>query len=386
LLSIRIIKAGDCSNLAGSLTRLLNLNELKLGVSGCAFFQKLEAQFHSLVCLNISGSNKTYIKMVKGHPIPSPGGRSRIGYFTTFALGFVTCFLLFGQNNMYLYLKPSDTGGQKNVPTLTTGGHSYAASTTGAPPGKELPSLEKLMYKYGSDKSKDDHGYTNLYQILFDPIRDGVRNMTEIGISAGQSLQAWYDYFPNAEIHGYDLYIIPVVRKNLEPTKSRVHIHIQNVLEESLAHQGLVEESMDIVIEDASHAIEQQEALLQKMFPLVKPGGYYIIEDIGFNQGGLHHQGGLQKFHEAPEKLQPATQAILNSHDCVFVDTSPGHRAWDTWVAKSGMLWVKDHVNHNSYLFVIHKRVAPLQPVKMNAGRVAMQPGALVPMGEESAP
>jgi len=307
----------------------------------------------------------------------APGGRSRISSFTgAFALGFVACSLVslsFGPSTIYQNLL-FDTIVQN------TGGPSYAASSmTGTPPGKQVPSLEQLMYKYGSDKSKDDHAYTNLYQMLFDPIRNGVLNMTEFGIAAGQSLQAWYDYFPNAEIHGYDVNLDPLVRKNLEPTKSRVHIHIQDVLEEkfSLSDLGLVEESMDIIIEDGRHSVDQQEAFLQKLFPLVKPGGYYIIEDIGHSQG-------LHKFHEAPEELEPATQAILKSHDCVFMDTSPGHRAWDMWVTKWPDRWVKDHVNHNSYLLVIHKRVAPLQPVKMNAGSVAMKVGSVVAMEEGS--
>ena len=43
--------------------------------------------------------------------------------------------------------------------------------------------LEDLFYKYGTDKSKDDHGYSDFYSILFDSIKDTVTNMTEIGIS-----------------------------------------------------------------------------------------------------------------------------------------------------------------------------------------------------------
>ena len=41
----------------------------------------------------------------------------------------------------------------------------------------------------GTDKSHDDHKYTDLYASLFDPIRDRVLNVTEIGIAMGQSLQ-----------------------------------------------------------------------------------------------------------------------------------------------------------------------------------------------------
>ena len=56
------------------------------------------------------------------------------------------------------------------------------------------------MYEYGSDKSRDDHDYTSVYKMIFGPIRFDVTRVMELGISVGQSLQAWNDYFPNAEI------------------------------------------------------------------------------------------------------------------------------------------------------------------------------------------
>lgn len=47
--------------------------------------------------------------------------------------------------------------------------------------------VEELMYKYKSDKSRDDHSYVKLYNMLFANIRHTVTNITEIGISAGES-------------------------------------------------------------------------------------------------------------------------------------------------------------------------------------------------------
>ena len=82
-------------------------------------------------------------------------------------------------------------------------------------------SLEDLMYHYGSDKSKDDHAYTNLYKMIFTPIRHNVRNLTEIGVAAGQSLQTWYRFFPNADIHGFDPTISLSVQENLNKLKPR---------------------------------------------------------------------------------------------------------------------------------------------------------------------
>ena len=53
------------------------------------------------------------------------------------------------------------------------------------------PTLEELAFHLGTDKSQDDHKYVHAYMALFDPIRWKVRNMMEIGVATGQSLQMW---------------------------------------------------------------------------------------------------------------------------------------------------------------------------------------------------
>jgi len=249
--------------------------------------------------------------------------------------------------------------------------------------------LETLMYKYGSDKSHDDHGYTDLYQMLFDPIRLSVKNITEVGISAGQSIQAWYHYFPNADIHAYDIETTESTAKITKHMSDRVHYTEIDLLSKNLTDMGLHNNTMDLIIDDATHMPWQQQAFLPKLFGLLKPGGYYVIEDIALN-----HEPS-KKFHQFPEQLNPEVQHIMQSHDTIFVDTASGHRAWklqsrDTITASGHRAWklwlertvasgvAKDHVIHNSYLLVIRKRHTPLPPVKMNLREFAMIPGKVV--------
>mmetsp|Transcript_1799 Transcript_1799/g.3865 ORF Transcript_1799/g.3865 Transcript_1799/m.3865 type:complete len:175 (+) Transcript_1799:22-546(+) len=97
--------------------------------------------------------------------------------------------------------------------------------------------VEDLMYKYKSDKSRDDHGYSKLYNMLFSTLRNSVTNMTEVGIAAGQSVQAWYRYFPNAEIHAFDVHwLSDNVKVNMDMLKPRVQAHIVNILGEGWEH------------------------------------------------------------------------------------------------------------------------------------------------------
>ena len=156
-----------------------------------------------------------------------------------------------------------------------------------------------------------------------------------------------------------------------------MHTHIVDLLttENVTSDLGFMPESMDIVIDDGPHTVRSQELFLQKMFHTVKPGGYYIIEDIGIAGGG----NGLSVFHDDPTKLQNETRAILEGHDTIFVDAAVGHREWDQWLNRVGAMWAKDHTHHNSYMIVIQKRLSPLRnPPLMHYGGTAMDPDSIV--------
>ena len=86
-------------------------------------------------------------------------------------------------------------------------------------------SLEDLAYYYGTDKGHDDHKYTDLYNALFEPIRDRVLNGTEIGVALGQSLQVWHDFFENANVWGVDIHPLVIKRaRKMFANWQRVHI------------------------------------------------------------------------------------------------------------------------------------------------------------------
>ncbi|KAL7524246.1 hypothetical protein ACHAWF_000877, partial [Thalassiosira exigua] len=255
-----------------------------------------------------------------------------------------------------------------------TGYHPEYHTITAEGPIDDGVTVEDLMYTYKSDKSRDDHGYTKLYDMIFSPIRGSVKNITEVGIAAGQSLQAWYRYFPHAEIHAFDVLETPApVQENLD-RMPRVHPHIVNLLDagNDPVALGFVPESMDIIIEDGPHTSRSQQQFLTTLFPLLKPGGYYVIEDVGSGQGGP------RAFHEKPEEQSAEVRAILESNDAIWVDASLGHRAWDEWIKRVGGMWAKDRIYHNSYVVVIKKREKPLREVLMHYKAGAMSPNHIV--------
>lgn len=234
--------------------------------------------------------------------------------------------------------------------------------------------LEKLGYKYGSDKSKDDHNYVAVYSTLFDHRRKHVVNMTEIGVSAGQSLQMWHDYFPVAQIYGLDIKIKSEVRQNLAPLR-RIHLIEDDAYSAAAVRKlGFVPESMDLIIDDALHSRKYQESLLPLWWPYLKPGGYYVMEDLDARK----EKGGLD-FQQKPSSIKAEAKQILRDNHVMYMDTHLGHRNWDTFI--KGVDW--NHKIHNSYLIVIRKRIGAIPPVLTNRGSVAMKTNKLVSSGPE---
>lgn len=127
--------------------------------------------------------------------------------------------------------------------------------------------------------SNGRHGYTTFYETLFAPLRNKPLLMLEIGISGGGSLNMWYKYFPNATIIGLDINDESYLKND------RTHIYQldqSNIKElKDFAEQCLANEyEFDIIIDDGSHHMYDQQVTLSYLFPLLKSKGTYIIEDL----------------------------------------------------------------------------------------------------------
>ncbi len=228
----------------------------------------------------------------------------------------------------------------------------------------------------GTDKSHDDHKYVDFYSSIFEPLRDSVVNMTEIGIAAGQSLQVWHDYFPNAHIYGIDISIYQSAVQTMGQLK-RVTMKRGNSLDEGLgARLHFAPASMDIIIDDGQHTPFPQAKTLEGFWRYLRPGGYYIMEDVmtgantrgNYNVANTKGRGGPLGVPGTTPLVHnrswwpPLLRRIYEEHDAYIVDTLPGHRNFQEFKRQTnakGTRWMEDEVNHNSHLLVIRKRTAP---------------------------
>lgn len=140
--------------------------------------------------------------------------------------------------------------------------------------------LTLLANKYGSDKGTvigHRHGFTEIYDTYLNSHKDKIFNMIEIGVNDGSSLKMWYEYFPHAKIYGLD------IDDKKQYNNDRVICNIvdqsnTNSLKNFINH--IFEHQFELIIDDGSHHMLDQQITLGHFFPLLKSGGIYIIEDL----------------------------------------------------------------------------------------------------------
>ncbi len=126
-------------------------------------------------------------------------------------------------------------------------------------------------------KSFDHHsrkhaGYFDVYEKHFRSLRDRELNILEIGIQYGGSVEMWRDYFPRSRITGID--IDPLCKIH---SGKRISIKIGDQADPVFLSQFA---DYDIIIDDGGHTMNQQQTSFECLFPLLNPGGIYVIEDL----------------------------------------------------------------------------------------------------------
>lgn len=142
--------------------------------------------------------------------------------------------------------------------------------------------LNELAIKYGSDKSSKHHNYCEHYERHIGTFKHEPVLIYELGIGGyhypdrgGAGLHMLSDYFENGRIIGIDIH-----KKELA-VKSNVSIYQGSQADENFLMDVMRKEGRpNIVIDDASHNNGLTIKSFQLLFPILQPGGTYVIEDI----------------------------------------------------------------------------------------------------------
>ena len=177
---------------------------------------------------------------------------------------------------------------------------------------------DKSPYSVGSS-SGHRHPYTAVYDLLFAPLRYKDINFGEIGIEYNKSMICWRNYFTKAKLWGWEYYqekIDSALRDGLEDTTYiNMNVNLEESIQKGFEQSGV---KFDIIIDDSTHSFEDQIRISKIVHEYLKPGGYFIIEDIFRNrwEDDYHQQiGEYCKYY----------------HSITFIDTEHSNKLSEHW-------------------------------------------------------
>jgi hypothetical protein len=143
--------------------------------------------------------------------------------------------------------------------------------------GNSLPMLARI---YKTDKW-GKHNYTKHYSSHFRRLRFKRIILFEIGAGGydnpeigGNSLRMWKRYFPFGKIFSLDIY------DKSQFEESRIKIFKGDQTDTSLLERIIGQIGKpNIIIDDGSHINEHVVKTFELLFPLLKTGGIYVVED-----------------------------------------------------------------------------------------------------------
>ena len=120
-----------------------------------------------------------------------------------------------------------------------------------------MDTLTQSGIKWKTDKVQ--HGFTHFYNSILIEHQNNIKNILEIGSLHPESHKIWSDYFQDANVQ--------VIPTKISEKKTWIAA-IKQI------------KKIDLIIDDASHNMDDQQKALSYFFKNISPGGYYIIEDL----------------------------------------------------------------------------------------------------------
>lgn len=140
--------------------------------------------------------------------------------------------------------------------------------------------LHLLAALCGTDKFGLHH-YTGVYEELARPLRRRAVTLLELGVGGygqnlgGESLLMWAAYFPKGRIYGID------IEDKSALSRGRIKVfQVSQTDREGLASLCRQIGPFDLVVDDGSHVNAHQIASFRILWPFVKDGGSYVVEDV----------------------------------------------------------------------------------------------------------
>ncbi len=229
------------------------------------------------------------LRLVRGEPVRAESSPRQVPCRLVFELADLVVALYGSQPSpaagTHRFERHDDwfmTNGDPSDPFRIIESYMKATTTVLAAVSSAGQELNALAAKHVADKWGLWHWFTPHYDRHFARLRAEPVRVLEIGIGGyrdpdvgGGSLRMWRDYFPRGHVFGVDYF----AKNGLDEERITT---IQGSQDDRDFLRALAVEHgpFDIVIDDGSHINEHVLTSFRELFPYVRNGGVYVVEDL----------------------------------------------------------------------------------------------------------
>ncbi len=161
-------------------------------------------------------------------------------------------------------------------------------------------SLDEIFTYFGSDKANTSksgkasktfdqkkvtgHGYSKYYEKHLNIFKNKNIKILEIGSYSGASAASFVKYFPQSKVYCLDINLtnFNIVSKNIKVFG--LDVSKKGMVDNFLRKINISRNSnfFDIIIDDGSHKLSDMLKAINIFYKIVKPNGFYILEDYKF--------------------------------------------------------------------------------------------------------
>jgi len=141
-----------------------------------------------------------------------------------------------------------------------------------------MKSLQEIWDGLRLSSQKFAH-YIPLYERHFAHLRESARNVLEIGVLGGGSLEMWHEYFPNSQITGCDIAEDTALILKRHPELDRLRILVGDIWRVETM-KVLASTDWDVIVDDGPHFTKQQIQTADWLLPVLQRPGVYWCEDL----------------------------------------------------------------------------------------------------------
>jgi len=142
-----------------------------------------------------------------------------------------------------------------------------------------MKTLQELSLVYsGTDKESIHRYFSRVYDKVLFPHKDTFTKVCEIGVGTHHfpSLKILNDYFINAQILGLDIVNFP--KDDLTSNIDFQYLNQSDV--DNVKSKSKELKNYDLILDDGSHTMYDQQITLSYFINSLKSGGIYILEDL----------------------------------------------------------------------------------------------------------